>query len=188
VLKNFDGGNLASKDLAGKVVLLNFWASWCTPCLAEMPLLERMWTAYQARDVVIVGINSAQDTWDDARAFLRRHKITYPNGRDETGRVAAAYGVIAMPTTYFIGRDGRVQEQFVGGFAGDVGEEELRKRIEAPLGRGAWKEPQQAYVFPPHGDDWGKIAVTMPRVATSTIGVCPTTSFTARRAASTSIG
>jgi peroxiredoxin len=133
VLKNFDGGTLVSKDLVGKVVILNFWASWCPPCRAEMPLLERVWTAYKERDVVIVGINSTQDAWNDARAFLRTHRITYPNVRDESGHVAATYGVIAMPTTYFIGRDGRIQEQFVGGFAGDLGEEELYKRIEALL-------------------------------------------------------
>ncbi len=132
-LKNFDGTTLVLKDLVGKVVILNFWASWCPPCRVEMPLLERMWTAYKERDVVIVGINSAQDTWNDARAFLRTHKVTYPNVRDETGRVAATYGVVAMPTTYFIGRDGRVQERFVGGFAGDVGDEELGKRIEVLL-------------------------------------------------------
>ncbi len=132
-LKNFDGTTLMLKDLVGKVVILNFWASWCPPCRTEMPLLERMWTAYKERDVVIVGINSGQDTWNDARAFLRTHKVTYPNVRDETGRVAATYGVVAMPTTFFIGRDGRVQERFVGAFVGDVGDEELGKRIEVLL-------------------------------------------------------
>lgn len=132
-LKNFDGTALVLKDLVGKVVILNFWTSWCPPCRVEMPILERMWTAFKERDVVIVGINGAQDTWNDARAFLRAHKLTYPNVRDETGRVAATYGVVAMPSTYFIGRDGRVEERFVGAFVGDVGEEELGKRIEVLL-------------------------------------------------------
>jgi len=132
-LKNFDGTALVLKNLVGKVVILNFWASWCPLCRVEMPILERMWTAYKERDVVIVGINSAQDTWSDARAFLRTHKVTYANVRDETGRVAATYGVVALPTTYFIGRDGRIQERFVGAFVGDVGDEELGKRIEVLL-------------------------------------------------------
>ena len=87
----FDGGKQNSKDLLGKAVLVNFWASWCVPCRAGARALEAAWQKYKDRDVVFLGVN-IQDKEEDARAFIKEFGITYLNGRDENGKIAMDYG------------------------------------------------------------------------------------------------
>ncbi|MCL6647763.1 MAG: TlpA family protein disulfide reductase [Chloroflexi bacterium] len=112
-LSRLDGGELRLADLRGKVVLLNFWASWCGPCLDEAPVLERAARQYAERGVVVVGVN-IWDSESDARAFLERFGISYPNGRDARGTIAIDYGVSGVPETYFIDRDGRLVRKWIG--------------------------------------------------------------------------
>jgi thiol-disulfide isomerase/thioredoxin len=108
-----DGRPLALTDLRGKVVILNFWASWCLECRAEMPRLEHLHRAYDARGLAIVGVNARED----ARA-ARRHAeelgLTFPIVLDPDGRINALYGVIGLPTTFVVGRDGRAVAFGVG--------------------------------------------------------------------------
>ncbi|MBI4525934.1 MAG: TlpA family protein disulfide reductase, partial [Deltaproteobacteria bacterium] len=101
------------EDLRGKVVFLNFWASWCPPCRAEAKTLESAWKKYKDRGVVFLGVN-IQDKEDDARAFIKEFEITYKNGQD-TGRTAVDYGVWGIPETFFIDRQGRITYKHVGG-------------------------------------------------------------------------
>ena len=118
----------------GHPVVLNFWASWCPPCRAEMPALEAAYQRYRARGVVVIGIDGASDTMSASRRFLMDRGVTYPVGRDNRGQVAAAYRVTAFPTTFFITAGGRVAgTALTGGFTGPDGTKELTKQIEALL-------------------------------------------------------
>ncbi len=110
----FDGRTLRLEELRGKVVFLNFWASWCPPCRAEARVLETAWRTYKDRDVVFVGVDT-QDRDEDARAFLREFGITYPNGRDASGKIPIDYGVWGLPETFIIDREGRITYKHVGG-------------------------------------------------------------------------
>lgn len=109
----FDGRPIRLEDLRGKVVFLNFWASWCPPCRAEARTLEEAWQRYREQDVVFVGVN-IQDREEDAREFLREFGITYLNGRDASAKIAVDYGVWGLPETFFIGRDGQITYKQVG--------------------------------------------------------------------------
>lgn len=105
-------GTLRLSDFKGKVVVLNFWASWCPPCRWEMPDFERMWQEYRDKDVVFLGVAVA-DFEDKALGFAEKTGVTYPLGLDATGEVAKDYGITSMPTTYFIDREGKVARRLV---------------------------------------------------------------------------
>ena len=109
----FDGRRLSLEDLRGKVVFLNFWASWCPPCRTEARILEAAWQKYKDQDVVFLGID-IQDTEQAALAFLREFGITYPNGRDALGKIAIDYGVWGIPETFIIDKEGRITYKHAG--------------------------------------------------------------------------
>ena len=100
-------GKLSLASLRGKVVVLNFWASWCDPCKTESPRLEAAWQRFRSQGVVVVGVD-AQDFSGDARKFMRHYLLTYPTVHDGPGDVLPKYGVTGFPETYFVGRDGRL--------------------------------------------------------------------------------
>ena len=125
----FDGGTLATPVLRGRVVVINFWASWCFPaCYEEAPHLQRIWDRYRDRGVVVVGVN-IQDQDRPAREFLARFGQTFPNGMDPTGKISIDYGVYGVPETFFVDRKGRI----VSKYAGAVTEETLASEIEPLL-------------------------------------------------------
>jgi cytochrome c biogenesis protein CcmG/thiol:disulfide interchange protein DsbE len=107
-------GKLALASLRGKVVVLNFWASWCAPCKSEAPRLEAAWQRYRDQGVVVVGVD-AQDFSGDAKHFVRKYKLTYPNVHDGPGDVLPSYGVTGFPETYFVDRRGRLVGDRVAG-------------------------------------------------------------------------
>ena len=107
----FNGEELRLSDLKGKVVVLNFWASWCPPCRWEMPAFERMWQEYRDQGVVFVGV-AISDAEEDAQAFARKIGVTYPVGLDATGRAARDFRVFGLPTTFLIDRDGNEARKF----------------------------------------------------------------------------
>lgn len=112
--EKLDGtGTLSLSDYAGKVVVLNFWASWCPPCKEENPALLRVWERYRTSDVVIIGI-VYQDATDKAREYVRTNGVTWPTVQDPDGRIAFAYGVRGPPETYFIGTDGILVDRVIG--------------------------------------------------------------------------
>lgn len=118
----------------GHPIVLNFWASWCPPCREETKILEAAYRQYKDRGVVIIGIDSQDDSLRASQSFLRQQGVTYPAARDVRGVAARVYRVAALPTTYFIGADGRVQGPAVtGGFTGDDGVRDLTAGIERML-------------------------------------------------------
>ncbi len=116
----FDGGRLGLDDLRGKVVVLNFWASWCYPtCYEEAPVLEQGWRTYKDRGVVVVGVD-IQDTGEAARNFIRQFSLSFPNGPDPEGKISVDYGVYGVPETFFIDREGRIRKKHVGAVTAEV--------------------------------------------------------------------
>lgn len=134
-LSGFDGRPLALSDLRGRVVVLNFWASWCTPCKQEMPNLERVWVEFKDRGVVVLGVD-VQDDMEEAAAFLKALRITYPNVFDPDQDRLIAYQVTGIPTTIFIDREQRIRGRFAGGYLGEAGRAQLRRQILALLNAG----------------------------------------------------
>jgi cytochrome c biogenesis protein CcmG/thiol:disulfide interchange protein DsbE len=116
VLTTYDGREIDSKDLAGKVVVLNFWASWCKPCEQEAADLETAWRYYQPRgDVLFLG-TAYTDTPTESQKYLTKFDITYPNGDDLGTRISQAFRIRGVPETYVIGPDGIVEHTQIGPF------------------------------------------------------------------------
>ncbi len=108
------GGGLASlSELRGKVVLVDFWASWCAPCRQEAPVLENAYQVYAGADVEFVGVN-IWDLPDNAANYVDQFGISYPNGVDEDGKIAIDFGVQGIPEKFFIDRNGLIRQKFVG--------------------------------------------------------------------------
>ena len=112
-LSLLDGSQVTLRDMRGQVVVLNFWASWCDPCLREAPDLQQVWEQYQDRGVVFLGV-TFHDAKGASQAFVERFGLTYPNGVDERGRISEAYGVVAVPETFVIDREGKIAFIHVG--------------------------------------------------------------------------
>jgi len=105
-LTTFEGENITLSNLRGKVVVLNFWASWCKPCEQEAADLEAAWRMYQpGGDVVFLGIDWT-DTEPNAMKYLEKFDITYPNGPDLGTRISQAFRTTGVPETYIIDQDG----------------------------------------------------------------------------------
>lgn len=113
--------------LRGTPVVVNVWASWCGPCRVEAPLLQKASQRYGDR-VVFLGVD-ARDSADDARAFLDRYVITYPNVIDESGDITGRLEVRGFPTTYVFDRAGKVRASVVGG----ISEQVLGARVDEVL-------------------------------------------------------
>ncbi len=104
-LPNFGGDKVSLKDFRGKLLLLNFWASWCVPCREEMPAMERLYQKYRDRGFVILGVNIKDDK-KSAVSFVRELKITFPIAFDPAGEAGLLYGAWGLPTTYLIDTKG----------------------------------------------------------------------------------
>ena len=108
----FDGNNFKLHDQIGRPVVVNFWASWCSPCREEAEILEEFFVELNP-SVVFVGVN-IQDTARDAAKFISEFGLNYINGPDKTGSITSDYGVIGLPVTFFVDSDGTVSGRYVG--------------------------------------------------------------------------
>jgi thiol-disulfide isomerase/thioredoxin len=135
------GGTLSSADLEGSPVVLNVWASWCTPCREEAPVFERLWREYEDEGVRFVGVNT-QDTEEGALDFVKDFGMTYPVVFDREQELVEQLDLVGLPQTFFLDSDyefeaSSSQEQVGTGrgtvVLGAMGEKELRDRIEGLL-------------------------------------------------------
>ena len=113
VMESLAGETVSLAALRGKVVLLDFWASWCRPCRIEAPALAQVYREYQGRGVEFVGMA----IWDhptDVASHIQEFDVPYPNGIDGSGKIAIKYGVAGIPEKFFIDAQGRVVRKFLG--------------------------------------------------------------------------
>ncbi|NJD57537.1 MAG: TlpA family protein disulfide reductase [Nitrospirae bacterium] len=129
-LKDLQGRSHSLSALKGKVVLLNFWATWCPPCKAEMPSMNKLYNDIKTRGFEIIAV-SADNSPSAIREFLSKNRLDFPVLFDETKSVTRLYHVFSMPTTFLIDRNGGIVEKFYG--EEDWTDPVIRKKIEKLL-------------------------------------------------------
>jgi len=133
-LDTLDGKKVTLSELRGKIVVVNFWATWCPPCRAETPALEKSYEQYKDSGVVILGANlTNQDLVSKVESFVQEFTLTYPILLDRDGSVGYLYQINGLPTTFFINRQGIIRTAVVGG---PMSETFIRSKIEALLKEG----------------------------------------------------
>jgi peroxiredoxin len=108
-----DGRTVSLADYRGKVVLVHFWATWCPPCVEEIPTLERFYKQVYGSDIEVLAV-SVDDSADVLKAFLEKNDVHFPVLRDPGRETAGSYGTLKFPETYVIGRDGMVRYKVIG--------------------------------------------------------------------------
>jgi cytochrome c biogenesis protein CcmG/thiol:disulfide interchange protein DsbE len=130
-LDTLDGEKIMLSDLRGKIVVINLWATWCLPCRAETPALEKSYEQYKDAGVVILGVDlTNQDSIPDVESFIQEFKLTYPILLDRDGSVGYMYQIEGVPSTFFINREGVIRTVVVGG---PMSETFILSKIEALL-------------------------------------------------------
>ncbi len=133
-LDTLDGSKITLSALRGKIVVVNIWATWCPPCRAETPALEKAYEQYKDSGVVILGVDlTNQDSISDVTSFVQEFKLTYPILLDRDGSVGYLYQIKGLPSTFFIDRAGVIRTAVVGGPMSDTF---IRSKIEALLKEG----------------------------------------------------
>jgi peroxiredoxin len=128
-------GDLSLRSLRGKTVVLNFFASWCTPCKREAPVLERLWRDDRADHLVVLGVDTGPDAASDGRRFVHVHGITYPVVFDPNAGIASnRYALPGLPVTYVLNPQGRIIGRPVVGPVSDQGySEQFDRELKAAL-------------------------------------------------------
>lgn len=112
-LKDMSGKEVSLSDFKGKKVFLNFWASWCPPCKAEMPEMEKLYQETKDSDLVILAINLAEDK-STVQNFLKDNQYNFPVLLDTDNSVASNYQVVSIPTSFFIDKEGNIIDKHIG--------------------------------------------------------------------------
>jgi len=126
--ETLQGGAVTPADYRGRVVVVNFWATWCGPCRREQPALQRLWERFESRGVYFLGV----DTRDDpaaARAWIEEFGVTYPSIQDASGAYADDFAYVGLPDTYVADRSGTMRYQVLG----EIDPDELARAIEDVL-------------------------------------------------------
>ena len=130
-LTSLDGTEYTLSELKGQAVLVNLWATWCPPCRAEMPAIEKMYQEYKDQGLVVLAVDMTyQDDPQKVAPFAQEYGLTFPILLDQAGVVGSAYQLRSLPSSYFIDRFGIIQEVIIGG---PMAEALLRTRIEQIL-------------------------------------------------------
>ncbi len=128
--KTQDGKDFQLSKMKGKVVLVNFWATWCGPCRAEIPGFLEVYERYKEKGLEIVGISLDENGWEVVTPFIKRFKITYPIVLDARGAVARTYGRIdAIPTSFLVDKKGNIVDHHIG----YLSKEDFEKKIKSLL-------------------------------------------------------
>jgi peroxiredoxin len=130
-LKDMEGRSVTLSDYRGKVVFLNFWATWCPPCREEMPAMERLNAVFEGKDFVMLAVNTEKDI-ETVRAFLKQSPHSFTVLLDQQATVQNLYGVFRFPETFLLDKEGRLVERFLG--ARDWSSVEFMKRISTMVG------------------------------------------------------
>jgi cytochrome c biogenesis protein CcmG/thiol:disulfide interchange protein DsbE len=125
------GQQISLKDYRGKVVLVDFWASWCPPCLESLPAYNQMRRELGTSDFEIIAINVDENT-EDGVSFLNEHSVDYPVLADPHGKIGIPYGIRTLPHLFLLDREGRITATFKSYRPGD--EEKIKQQIEALIG------------------------------------------------------
>jgi len=130
-LQSLEGKNFTLSELRGQAILVNLWATWCLPCRAEMPAMQRMYEEYKDQGFVVLALNMTyQDTPSAVLPFVQEHGLTFPILLETNGQAAGQYELRSLPSSFFIDRNGIIQEVVIGG---PMAEALLRTRIESLL-------------------------------------------------------
>ena len=124
------GKTLSARNFGGKLLILNFWASWCPPCVQEAPSMENLATLLGPSGLVVLGVSEDEDQ-KAYKEFLDKFRITYPTARDPTKATKVKYGTVLIPETYFIDTNGRVIEKIVS--STNWSSEEMIKHVQSLL-------------------------------------------------------
>lgn len=131
-LQTYDGGSFTLSEQRGKVVLINFWASWCGPCRSEAAELNAVWDEFRSRDFAMIGIGYL-DNERDALSFIAEFGVEYPTGHDDGSLIARAFRIRGVPETYLLDREGKIAHVIIAPTSART----LRPLIEALLAEGA---------------------------------------------------
>jgi cytochrome c biogenesis protein CcmG/thiol:disulfide interchange protein DsbE len=131
-LPQLDGSPVTLTKLRGQVVVINFWASWCTECEVEQAALDQAWQQFQDSGVVVIGVNF-EDSTGAARDYVRAKDVTYPVVEDAGSKAALAYGLRGVPETFVVNRSGRIVSHVIGPVSGAA----LSSEINSILATGA---------------------------------------------------
>jgi peroxiredoxin len=128
-LQTMDGNTVELKSLAGKAVVVNFWATWCGPCRQEIPGMVKVYDKYKAKGLEIVGISVDRGGWKDLKPFLAKNPISYPIVLGGEAEMKAYGGIEGIPTSFFIDRKGNIVSKTVG----SLPEDEFEKAVKGIL-------------------------------------------------------
>jgi peroxiredoxin len=128
-LTDLNGETVKLSDYRGKKVLLNFWATWCPPCKAEMPYMQKFYEQYKSEGFEVLAVNSTvtEKSRDDVGRFVEEYGLTFSIPMDEKNQVSSNYEILAYPTSFFIDSDGVIRSVAIGGMTEEFLEKELKK-------------------------------------------------------------
>lgn len=130
LLETYDGKNITLSTYSGKILFINFWASWCPPCRAEIPDFIDLYEKYKKDGFEILGINLDTGNHEKVRTFIEKNQINYTVAKGNENTVRSFGGITGIPTTFVVNREGYILEKFIGLRSKEVFETEIKKLLK----------------------------------------------------------